>query len=322
MKTFWLFILFASFFANAQESFELTDFSNQYTAKIIVNNNENNELDTNGTLNIYQKKNAQLIFFAPVFYSEYDFENAKIKTNIKVIPYGEQSVLIYEDFNFDGIKDIALRTGFYGCYGGPSYEIYLADKNGFVYNESFTDLGSNYCGMFSVDNEKKQLQTSTKSGCCWHQFTTYIVENNEAVPVEIVEEYYSGIFVEYTVQKRVNGKMVESGYLEFTEENKPEFTMTFKNGKKMYLLEGMNNDLIYVFTDKNNVVELTYNEDFVFNQSAQTVTFQNKNTTYILSEKEIIIKDGAKTYHLNNVQTTNGAFSQLKWNTLSNVQIK
>ncbi len=323
MKKMLFVLLLMPFFASAQESYDLIDFSDEFSGKIIVDDNqENSDLETNCTLNIYQKKNGKLVFSKPAFYSGYDFEDSKVKSNIQEIPYGEQSILIFEDFNFDGKEDIALRTGNYSCYGGPSFEIYLADKNGFTYNESFTELGSNYCGMFTVDDEKKQLQTMTKSGCCWHQFSTYVVENNKAVPIEIIEEYYSGIFVEYSVQKRVNGKMVTSGYQKFAEDNAPEFTIVFENGKKMYLMEGMNSDLLYIFTDKENVVELTFNADFMYNKADQTVSFKNKNTIYIITPKGITIQEGIKTYHLNKIKETAGSFNNLKWNTFSNVQTK
>lgn len=323
MKLLICFVLLFSGLANAQESFDLVDFSNDFSGKIIVDDNqENSDLETNCTLNIYQKKNGKLVFSKPAFYSEYDMEDSKVKSNIKQIPYGEQSILIYEDFNFDGKEDIALRTGNYSCYGGPSFEIYLADKNDFVYNESFTELGSNYCGMFTVDDEKKQLQTMTKSGCCWHQFSTYVVENNKVVPIEIIEESYSGIFADYSVQKRVNGKMVTSGYQKFAEGNTPEFNMIFENGKRMCLMEGMNSDLLYIFTDKDDVVELTFNEDFTYSKADQTVSFKNKNTVYIITPKGITIKEGSKTYHLNKIKETGGSFNNLKWNTFSNVSFK
>jgi len=324
MKKLLLVLMLMPFFALAQESYDLIDFSDEFSGKIIVDDNqENSDLETNCTLNIYQKKSGKLVFSKPAFYSEYDFEDSKVKSNIQQIPYGEQSILIYEDFNFDGKEDIALRTGNYSCYGGPSFEIYLADKNGFTYNESFTELGSNYCGMFTVDDEKKQLQTMTKSGCCWHQFSTYVVENNQAIPIEIIEESYSGIFADYSVQKRVNGKMVTSGYQKFAEGNEPEFTMVFENGKKMHLM-GIYGDehLGYIFTNAEDVVELFIDADFTYIKVNETLTFKNKNTTYIVSEKEIVVKDGGKNYILNKIKETTGSFKNLKWNSFSNVSFK
>jgi len=324
MKKLLLVLMLMPFFASAQESYDLIDFSDEFSGKIIIDDNqENSDLETNCTLNIYQKKSGKLVFSKRTVYSEYDMEDSKVKSNIQQIPYGEQSILIYEDFNFDGKQDIALRTGNYSCYGGPSFEIYLADKNGFVYNESFTELGSNYCGMFTVDAEKKQLQTMTKSGCCWHQFSTYVVENNQVVPIEIIEESYSGIFADYSIQKRVNGKMITSGYQKFAEGNEPEFTMVFENGKKMYLMSIYGDEhLGYIFTNAEDVVELFIDADFTFNKATQTLTFKNKTTIYEVSEKEIIVKDNGKTYHLNKIKETTGSFKNLKWNTFTNVSFK
>lgn len=324
MKKILFLLLLMPFFATSQQSFDLMDFSDDFTGKIIVDDNQENfDLETNCTLNIYQKKSGKLVFSKPAFYSEYDMEDSKVKSNIKEIPYGEQSILIYEDFNFDGKEDIALRTGNYSCYGGPSFEIYLAEKNGFAYNESFTELGSNYCGMFTVDDEKKQLHTMTKSGCCWHQFSTYVVENNQVVPIEIIEESYSGFLVDYSVQKRINGKMVTSTHQEFAQNNEPEFTMIFENGKKMHLM-GIYGDehLAYIFTNAEDVVELFMDADFTYNKANQTVSFTNENTLYSITPKGITIKDGSKMYHLNKVKQTTGSFNNLKWNAFSNVQMK
>ncbi|WKW46377.1 hypothetical protein P3875_11470 [Myroides sp. JBRI-B21084] len=322
MKKIILVLLLFPLFINAQTSYELTNFSDSYFAKIIDTTNENSEVETNCLLKIYLKNNNKLIFSAPAFYSDADLEGSKIKSNIKQIPYGEQSILIFEDFNFDGTKDIALRTGYYSCYGGPSFAIYLATKNSFVYNESFTELGSNYCGMFTVDTEKKQLSTMTKSGCCWHQYSTYVVEKNQVIPIEIIEESYSGVFVDYSIKKRVNGKMTESTYKEFPTENKPEFTIIFENGKKMHLMSIYGNEhLGYVFTNAKNVVELFIDADFTYNKTNQTVSFKNGNTTYIVSEKGIVVKDGTKTHHLNKIKKITGAFNNIKWNKLSNVQL-
>lgn len=323
-----LLLFFLSVVVSAQQNDEiaLTDFSDIYSGKLIKNSPSYGESETNCSLNLYNKKTGKLVFseqaFDHVFDSEYD-ASTKVAVNIKELPYGEQSVLIFEDFNFDGVEDIALRTGYFSCYGGPSYAVYLATKKGFVKNESFTDLGSNYCGMFDVDDEKKQLLTMTKSGCCWHQFSKYVVENNKVVPIEIIEEAYTGVFADYTVQKRINGKMVTSGYKKFADGNNPEMTFVFQNGKKMHLMSIYGNEhLGYIFTDSEDVVELFIDADFTYHKDDKTVSFKNKNTTYVVSEKEITIKEGNKTYHLNNIKSKKGSFKDLNLNKYANVIVK
>lgn len=312
-------------FSQGRKQVDLIDFSETYTGKIFLNDENAEAMETNCTVHLYDKKTGQEVFSADAFLSEYDIDpkDDKAKTNVLELPYGEQSILIFEDFNFDGTEDLALRTGFYSCYGGPSYAVYLAVKNGFEYSESFSDLGQNYCGMFQVNEEKKELTTMTKSGCCWHQYATYVVENNKAVPVEIIEESYSGMFLDYTVSRRKNGKMMQTYYQSFeTENNKPEYAVFFENGKKMYLMQGMNNDLYYVFTDRDDKVELAYNSDFTYDKKNKSFYFQNKDVLYNVSEKGIIITEGKRRYHIHKIKEIKGSFEALHLTELTNVRIK
>ncbi len=80
--------------------------------------------------------------------------------NRKELSYGLQRILIYEDFNFDGIKDFAILNGNNSCYSGPSFDIYITGKNDqVVYNDEFSALSNDYCGMFEVDVKAKRLYT-------------------------------------------------------------------------------------------------------------------------------------------------------------------
>ena len=91
--------------------------------------------------------------------------------------YGEQSALIFADFNFDGSEDVAIRNGNYGAYGGPTYDVYVfhRTKNKFVLSEELSALTHENLGMFEVDPKQKRILTSNKSGCCYHIRSEYIV---------------------------------------------------------------------------------------------------------------------------------------------------
>lgn len=101
--------------------------------------------------------------------------------------YDEQSVINVDDYNFDGMEDVAICTGQNGSYGMPSYNIYLSSKAArrFVYHKVFSKLGS-HLGMFTVDKTNKVLETFDKSGCCWHITERYKVVNDR--PVKVFEE--------------------------------------------------------------------------------------------------------------------------------------
>src|SRR5215204_1300965 len=181
-------ILAAAAIVCGQKTFEVQDFSKDYYGKVYIE--KPSEVFSGGWVAIYEKKtNRQLIKLVSDALAG-ETEDGKIKANVRELPYGEQSVIIYDDFNFDGIKDFALMDGQNSCYGGPSFQIYLAGKvkGAFTLNKSFTRLAQDYCGMFQTDAKEKKIQTMSKSGCCWHQFSEFIVAGNAPKAVKIVEE--------------------------------------------------------------------------------------------------------------------------------------
>lgn len=125
--------------------------------------------------------------------------------------YDYQGVLNVGDFNFDGYEDFGIQTGNEGSYGGPSYDIYLFDSKTerFVYNDAMSELILETLGFFDVDAKRKLIHTFAKSGCCYHESTSYRVEHDVPVAVERhIEDALSagGDKMKVTDEKLVNGK--------------------------------------------------------------------------------------------------------------------
>jgi hypothetical protein len=171
------------------DTLDIGKFSDRYYAKVTVNGNLGNVF-VPGVIRVYDRKNPkkpiitieseQLAFFV---------DHGKISANVRELPYGEQSLLMYEDFNFDGKKDLALMDGQHSCYGGPSFLVYLANnKGGFTLNPDFTRLAQEYCGFFATNAKTKTIDVMTKSGCCWHLFETYKVSGNQPYRIYAREE--------------------------------------------------------------------------------------------------------------------------------------
>lgn len=149
----------------SQIVFTVNDFSKEYYGKISVE--DTSKVFMKGSISIYDKKTGKQIIY--VVSDELAFEHdGAVKSNIKELPYGKQSVIIYDDFNFDGIKDFAIEDGQNSGYHLPSFEIYLASGGKFIYNKSFSRLAQENTGMFDVDSQEKKINTMSKSGCCWH----------------------------------------------------------------------------------------------------------------------------------------------------------
>ncbi|MDY4367505.1 lysozyme inhibitor LprI family protein [Pectobacterium brasiliense] len=146
-----------------------------------------------GTLDIFKKGSGGL--FQRITMENMFIElNKKGETTVNLVEvYGENnSGLVIDDANFDHHADIILRNGNNGAYGGPSYDVYLFDveKQQFTLNAPLTELASSNLGLFEIDDKRKTITTSTKSGCCWHQSSTYQIANNKPVLIaETTEEY-------------------------------------------------------------------------------------------------------------------------------------
>jgi len=152
--------------------FIVNDFSDDYYGKICIKD----------TSVLYSSLTAGWVAI-------YDAKTDKklIKVNAEYMDTVYYNYIIYDDFNFDGEKDFAIRDGINGCYRTDSYQIFLATQKGFKHSEAFTELVQGNCGMFVCDLDKKRIYTMTKSGCCWHLYSTFNVVDGELVPFKEIE---------------------------------------------------------------------------------------------------------------------------------------
>jgi hypothetical protein len=103
--------------------------------------------------------------------------------------YDDQNMIYVDDFNFDGMDDVAISDGANGFHGKASYRIYLSSRAAgkFVFNKAFSALSKHF-GMFEVDKKKKEIETRDKSGCCYHITERYTVLKNRPVKTYVFEE--------------------------------------------------------------------------------------------------------------------------------------
>ena len=309
----FIILLFLSSNSFAQTVLKVDNFSNDYYAKVEIDSIK--EVFSKGWIAIYDKKtNRELI---KVNSDELAFEDVNSIVNKSELPYGTQSLILYNDFNFDGIKDFAIEDGQNSCYHGSSYTIFLFDKKSFRFNKSFTRLAHDYCGMFDVDCDTKKIYTMSKSGCCFHDYSTFIVEKNKPKVIRIIEESSEFAFDTFT-EKNWNGhKMVEKSErtINLNQEGiKSILSFTISNKNKKVILYNLNDrTLNYALVDSIGDVEFSFpietvykNPDFRLRvtKNKSTLIFTNKNTTYKIYETkdtngnqigiEVKIKD--KTY--------------------------
>lgn len=190
MKKIFLFVLLLGLPAFAQVKFEKGNASKNYNARIEVERCAENTCGGKMKIELFKKsasKPFQILNFAE---TEFALEEAKL-TNAKR-RYDYQSIIFFEDYNFDGIEDLSVRDGNNSAYSGPSYQIYLfsPQRGKFIHSPSFTRLSqSEYLGMFEVDKKKRVIRVASKGGCCMHRTEEFRVVKNRLVKVfEIYEE--------------------------------------------------------------------------------------------------------------------------------------
>lgn len=322
-------------------TFKLTDFSEDYYS--IVSVKDTSDPFTSGCITIYDKRTNKELIKIESDELALDIHEGKIKSNIRELPYGEQSLIMYDDFNFDGIKDLAIEDGQNSCYHGPSYQIYLGTKAGFTYDSNFTRLAQEYCGMFEINSKNKEIHTMVKDGCCYHQFTDFIIKNNVPTAKSILEEdgtrfpYYTE-----TIQAWNGTKMVKTSKTTIDlnqSELKIVFTFNIKRtGNKVVLFNINNRTLNYALIRKDSTVELSYPiteeykaHDFIYSSSANqtTVVFISGKVKYTIydnydanSNEEIGIEadtDGKITDNKGDINTKKGSLIDVLQVTLDNV---
>lgn len=323
MKTFTIFLIFiCTVAAAAQKTYTVDDFSDRYFGKVYIS--EPDEVFSPGWIAIFDKRTKRQLIKVDSDQISHNLHDGKLVSNIKVLPYGEQSVILYEDYNFDGKKDLALMDGQHSCYHGPSFQIYLATNGGFRRSPEFTRLAQEYCGMFDVHHEEKKISTMTKSGCCSHQFSEFIVKGNRPVAVKIVEEdMWAGDFLLSVTEKNlVGGKFKANEYFVFMPEEEAAdviFSFSFDNKKTLRLVD-FRGTLHYVFTDKDDKVELRYADKFTYDKEKNILTFKNGRTTYEVSAAAInVISPTVNSDMKAEQQTVTGSLSKLASLTLDNV---
>ena len=333
-------ILAAAAIAFGQKTFEVQDFSKDFYGKVYIE--KPSEVFSRGWIAIYEKRTNRQLIKVDSEALVSDTYDGKIKANVNELPYGEQSLIMYNDFNFDGIKDFAVMDGQNSCYGGPSFRIYLAGKikGKFTLSKPFTRLAQDYCGMFETDAKQKKISTMTKSGCCWHQFSEFIVVNNTPQAVKIVEDDKNFPFSTVTTEIWDGKKMVKTMFRTAElEEPELEILLSFKTAEKEneVILYSYGNQLNYIFVNKSGNVTFAYPHDagpenpgFTLDskENPTALSFTNKNTTYKIYETGnekvgIEVKTNGRLSQIaGDLNSRKGNLRQLLTQTLENVTIK
>jgi len=271
-------------------TYPLENFSERYRATLEIADQD--DVFRPGIISVHDKQGGPALIQVSAEELVLDLQTGseEVRTNIHELPYGEQSVLVYQDFNLDGIKDLALMDGQFSCYHGPSYQVFLGTADGFRHSAAFTELAQQYCGLFSVDEQAREINVFTKDGCCWHESSTYGLENGEPVlkrRAATGQNDPSGLVVE-TLSENRDGKLVSSTRRYWNADDSPEVLLSFRlapAGKRIVLFKSPNDDKpAYVALDKSDEAVLLYPENpgerIDYDAASRQLSFVRGDTTY------------------------------------------
>jgi len=201
--------LLIGLYVQAQFKFTANNSSNNFKAKIFVENCTTGYCDGKATIILYDKitdQEIQTFTSKDLDFGLTEMQNAKLGW----LDLGKyQTPLVFGDFNFDGIEDLAIRNGNNGAYASPSYDVYLSVGGKFVLNASLTKLASENLGLFDVDRKSKQLSIHIKNGCCFDKTINYKfdVKKDLYEDSSVIEDSSISDYVTVITQKLVDGKI-------------------------------------------------------------------------------------------------------------------
>lgn len=195
-----------------QYKFEIKDASKNYDAIIHIDNCFDGKCMDKGTVELFNSNNTKVQTFTSDNLVLHLGEGQKLERG-KIIPLTkEQSPLIFDDFNFDGTEDLAIRNGNMGNYSSASYDVYVfnSTRMAFVKSKELTELGSDNFDFFETDPVRKRLIAFGKSGCCNLFTAEYEVVPNKGLSKVLEKEEDSSEegYVKVTTKEKKNNKWI------------------------------------------------------------------------------------------------------------------
>ena len=316
-----------------QETFKIDDFSDKYYGKVFIS--DKSKPYCGGWVAVFDRKTNKELIRVDADELSYELHDNRMKANIAEGPYGEHSVLFYGDFNFDGVKDFALMDGLHGWNHTPSFKIYLASGKGFKFSPEFSRLTHENCGIFTVDEENNTVKTLTRGAGAWSEVSTYIIQDNKPILVNLRKEDSSAPLYFTTIQNFEGDKMVEtnSTTIKLYDDNVTEaFTFYVDSKMKTIILYSLDDQTLhYAITNVEGLVEFYYPKiaankqtDFSYFSKSNTLKFRTKDAEYAITDTSgnlgISITTKGKTYRWKgNTEVREGSLAALLKKTYNNV---
>lgn len=221
------------------------NFSDEYYAYHICEPG----LDLTGEVVVREKRTGKRVLWA-LLKGAGSFQTSSKSVNSEgFVPMGRWAKtigLVYQDFNFDGKKDIAFLEDF---TKGPRYSFFLNNGSTFQQEESFSTEVVH--GLFSIDYDKELLYTSQVGGCCDHWFSEFKIKDNELIENCNIAESTGRITVVADLKiKQAKDSSHKMAFVPHYSSSKAYFIQSFdirKEQKQLTLFADSSNGKFYCF---------------------------------------------------------------------------
>jgi hypothetical protein len=192
----------------AQKTYEFKNSSKSYNVRLAIESCDENVCSGEGKFSIF-RKGKKKAFQTLTTRTEFKAEGAK-RLDPKIL-HNYEHLVFFEDYNFDGINDLAIRDGNHNFDNGPSYQIYLFSpkRKRFIHSRALTNLNqTKYMGAMQVDQKKKVLRAFSRRYEKWESTEEFtVVRGNRLKKVyQRTEDYTDKNRIKYTTKRLVKGK--------------------------------------------------------------------------------------------------------------------
>ena len=338
MKRLFLLVFLMKSCVLLGQEFTITDFSDKFYAKIILNDGQRLEVFKEGKISIFRKIDDVELFSIESNTITIDIEEKFFNKKTIDIPAEKQSTIIYTDFDFDGKNDFAICTDW--SSKGPAYSIFLFKDSEFIFDSEFTKIIQSSQGNFDLNPDNKSIWITSSGGCCYRSFSSFSVVDGRPKLVEetILESDF--VFQTTTTRKWSNSEVEESveRTIDLEQEGITEIISFYllKNPKRLVLYNINDRTLNYVLIVNENIPEFFFpiktiykNRDFIVNNLGNEISFVNEDVHYKIYQKTkngvivdigINVKVKEKQYDLKgDINTLKGSIEKAKILKLYNV---
>lgn len=315
MKNLLIILTFFTVFVQSKAQVFTINDQEKFIFEINVDPTKASSVFNNGTIRVYLKhRHFKLL---EVESEQMTINPFEIKHDKGVISYFGQGVVVHEDFNFDGNKDLALQLDY--SSKGPVYTIYLYNGSTFVYDSSYTHIIQNSQGNYDLEPNTKEIFTRSSGGCCYSSAITYkIIDGIPFMMYHYIQESNGPFYTETERTWREDHfeKTVTRTIDRKDEDIRPILSFKLQGKDKTVLIHDVyKTRLYYTLVQNDDLIEFSFpeeitenNRDFDVDYANNKIYFSNKDAKYEVYQT---ILDG-KTTAIGVVVTINNKKHNLK----------